>query len=305
MATIIEPGNERRLHRVRTGIALLAAAALLWSINGWFIKVLYHTHGVGGLTIAAYRSGIAAVALLPLAIHRWRPVANPAWLGATTIVFTFMCATFVVATTRTSAANAIILQYTAPAWVFLISPWVLGERSTRVQWMSMLLAMAGVAIIFFAQISSDTVGLSIGLASGVVFGVQSVLFRKIRDVDPVVVACATCGVSAVLLMIAAAATGGVAVSRAALVWLVLMGVVQFALPYVLYAAGVARVTAQEAVLIVLIEPVLNPVWVALLRHETPAPTTILGGGMILASVLFLAWVETRKRPGSMTVAVDS
>jgi drug/metabolite transporter (DMT)-like permease len=153
--------------------------------------------------------------------------------------------------------------------------------------------MIGVGVIFAAQFTSDPIGLGVGLASGVVFGVQSVLFRKVRDVDPAVLVWLTCSGSAVLLVPAAAMIEGFTLTPVAAVCLVGMGVVQFALPYVLYSAGVARVTAQKAVLVVLLEPVLNPVWVWLMLSERPAPSTIVGGVLILAAVAYVTIVETR------------
>ncbi|NOT00069.1 MAG: EamA family transporter, partial [Phycisphaerales bacterium] len=78
-------------------------------------------------------------------------------------------------------------------------------------------------------------------------------------------------------------------------WLVLMGGVQFALPYVLYSWAIKHVTAQEAVLVVLLEAVLNPVWVWLVRGEVPHVSTLVGGGFILASVVYLAFVQVRVR----------
>ena len=78
--------------KVRTGVMLLLAAAALWSINGVLIKAL-HQAGQGGLTIAAYRSLFAAVVLTPLALRRWRPIADRKWVAATVLLFTAMCAT--------------------------------------------------------------------------------------------------------------------------------------------------------------------------------------------------------------------
>jgi len=293
---------------LRTGVLLLIAAAVLWSTNGLLIKVLHDVNGQGGLTIAGYRSLIAAIALAPLAHRRWRPIPTPGWVAATVVTFTLMCTTFVLATTLTTAANAIILQYTAPAWVFVLSPLVLGERSTPAQWLSMALSMIGVGVIFVAQISSDAVGLSVGLGSGLVFGVQSVLFRKVRNVDPAMLVWMTCSGSALILVPAAALIEGFTLTPVATGYLIGMGVLQFALPYVLYSAGVKHVTAQKAVLIVLLEPVLNPVWAWVGLSERPATSTIVGGLLILAAVAFVTAVEmraTRRRavaPASTGVA---
>jgi drug/metabolite transporter (DMT)-like permease len=68
--------------------------------------------------------------------------------------------------------------------------------------------------------------------------------------------------------------------------LALMGVVQLGIPYFLFSKGLETISLQEASLIVLIEPVLNPVWVALVVGEMPAPATMVGGGVILLSLAF-------------------
>ena len=271
----------------RRGVLLLLAAAVLWSLNGVLIKRL-QTGGVEACSIAAYRSLLAAVALAPLAIRRWHRIPEKRWMVGTMLVFTAMCASFVMATTMTSAANAILLQYTAPAWVFALSPLIVGETARRAQWVALAGAMAGVAIIFGGQFTTDAPGLLVGLAAGVIFGVQTVLFRRVRAVQPVVLAFGCCAVSGLLLLpVAALVDSGPPPSRE-LALLAVMGVVQFALPYVLYAAAAARVPAQEAVLILMLEPVLNPVWVWLGHGEAPAPGTIVGGVVILTSVMYLA-----------------
>jgi len=277
------------------GVLLLLAAAVLWSLNGLFIKHL-HEHGVDGWSIAGYRSLFACLAILPLAWRRRRPIHNRGWLLATILTFTGMCATFVIATTLTTAANAIILQYTAPAWVFVFAPFITGERATRAQHRGLTLSLLGVLLIFGFQYAPGQRGLVLGLASGVVFGVQSVLFRKVREIDPLVLVCLVCGGSAILLLAVALAIGGPHPTGSMLGLLVLMGIVQFGLPYVLYSAGLARVSAQQAILIILIEAVLNPTWVWLVRGEAPHASTFAGGLCILGSIVYLTVLQLVRGP---------
>lgn len=268
------------------GPLLLLVTAVLWSTNGVLIKEL-QAAGLSGVAIAAARSLVAGVFLAPFAFKRWRPIAEPAAMAFTVLLFTAMSASFVVATTRTTAANAIILQYTAPAWVFALSPLIVGERATARQWIAFAAAMIAVLFIFAMQFNTDRAGLLIGLLSGVVFGTQVVFFRRVRAVDPVVVAFLCCaGSAAVLTPLAAAGVNSLAAKAVALA--LLMGVVQFGLPYVLYAAGSRLVTAQTAVLIIMLEPVLNPVWVYLVRGEIPHWSTIAGGALILAAAMYLS-----------------
>jgi drug/metabolite transporter (DMT)-like permease len=271
------------------GTLLLLAAAIVWSTNGLFIKELQAT-GLSGMTIAGLRSLVAAICLAPIAVLRWRPVADRDRLPTlvTVLLFTIMSATFVIATTMTTAANAIILQYTAPAWVFVLSPFIVGERASARQWIAFVAAMGAVAFIFTMQFNTDRLGLLIGLASGLIFGTQVVFFRRVRAVDPVALTAICCAVSAVVLTAIALRTGLPALTARMLILLFVTGALQFALGYVLYAAGNRLVTAQTAILIVMLEPILNPVWVYLFRGEIPHWSTLAGGGLILAAVTYLS-----------------
>jgi drug/metabolite transporter (DMT)-like permease len=212
-----------------------------------------------------------------------------------------MCATFVLATTLTTAANAIILQYTAPAWVFLLSPLIVGDRTERGHWVAFAISMSAVALIFTAHLldartaSADALGLTVGLASGLVFGCQGVLFRRVRRMDPVVMAFLSCGVSGVLLLPFALAIEGWQLTLQSAGYLVFMGSVQFGLPYVLYSAGVRHVSAQRTVLLIMLEPVLNPVWVFFARGEVPHWSTIIGGGLVVVSVGYLSLARTSRK----------
>ncbi len=265
---------------------------MLWSLNGVFIKSLFSA-GVGGWGIAGYRSLFACLVLTPWVLRRRGPVRERAGVAAVVITFTAMCATFVIATTRTTAANAILLQYTAPAWVFMLSPWITRERASAAQVWSLGFALAGVAVIFGCQFESGQGGLILGLMAGVVFGVQTVLFRRVRRVNPLVLVWFACGGSGVLLTGVSLLTETNEWTAATVGWLALMGAVQFALPYVFYSAGLGRVTAQQGVLLVLLEPILNPLWVWLIAAEVPHPSTLAGGGLIMTSVLYVTLMRLR------------
>jgi drug/metabolite transporter (DMT)-like permease len=278
----------------RRGLFLLLAAAALWSTNGVLIKAL-HDGGLHGATVASYRSLVAAAFLAPFAWPRRRALPHPLWTGGAVLLFTAMCATFVISTTLTTAANAIILQYTAPAWVFALAPLINRERAEARQWTAFAASMAAIVLIFSTQYASDALGLAVGLVSGMVFGAQIVLFRKVSALDPVVFIFLCCAGSGVLLLPVAVVVGGSMPSATLAALVLLAGVLQFGLPYVLYAAGNRHVSAQSAVLIVMLEPVLNPVWVYVVRGEIPAWSTIAGGGLILLSVAYLSLRGTPRR----------
>ncbi len=288
--------NSALAKRERVGAMLLVAAALLWSLNGVFVKQL-HGAGLSGWTIAGYRSLFACIFVAPWAFKRWRPIDDKLYVLGAILTFSAMCATFVYAMTRTSVANAIVLQYTAPVWVFLLSPWLMRERATREQMVSLILSLAGIAVIFGSQFSldsADSIGLAVALLSGVTFGCQTVFFRRVKAVDPMVLVFLACGGSAILLIPTAHLCGEVSISGGLLAWLVVMGLMQFAIPYVLYAMGMARMSAQLASMYMLLEPLLSPLWAWLFVSDVPHGSTFIGGGMILAGVAYVTLVRMRR-----------
>ncbi len=286
-----------------TGVLALLACATLWSLNGPLIKLL-NQQGLGlpALTIAFYRSLLGGLAFLPFAWPRAGQLRRvpPAWPAGSVLTFTLMTATFVAATTRTAAANAILLQYTSPIWVFLLSPLLLGERPRPAEGLALAVAMAGVAVLVAGNPRGDLVGILLALASGFGYGSLTVALRGLRAVDPVVVAGLNCLGSALLLAPAVLAAGAVWVSPAQLGWLLVLSLVQFALPYALFSWALQRVEAHQAALIVLLETVLNPLWTYLVVGETVPPATRLGGPLILAGVagrLLLGHSHRGPRPG--------
>jgi drug/metabolite transporter (DMT)-like permease len=190
---------------------------------------------------------------------------------------------FVIANDRTTAANAIFLQYTGPIYVAILSPWLLGERIRRLDWFCIALALAGIALFFRDQFSPRGLsGILFALASGLSFGSLAVLLRRERDASP--------GSALLLGNLLTAAIGlpfaiGHPLPATQAGALVLLGVVQLGIPYILYSIAIRRVTALEAVLLPMLEPILNPLWVALARREIPGFWSLVGGTLVLTAVL--------------------
>lgn len=281
------------------GVLMLVACSALWSLNGPLIKLLNQQgSGVSALAIAGYRSLIGGLVFLPFA---WRQrstlrAVSPAWPVGAVLTFTLMTVSFVSATTRTAAASAIILQDTAPIWVFLFSPALLGERPRREEGMALLIAMAGVAIIFLGHRASDAPALLIALTSGLGYGSLVVVLRGLRRVNPTLVTCLNLIGSGLLLAVGMALWGSFRVTGAQAGLLVFLSLVQFALPYVLFARALQSVEAHQASLIVLLETILNPIWTYLVVGEAVPKATLLGGPFILAGVaawMLLSWRRTR------------
>ena len=270
-------------------VGQLLLAALCWSLGGLLIKSVDWPP----LAVAGGRGLIAAVFLALTARGRLRFTWSPVQLGAA-VAYASCTATFVVATKLTTAANAILLQYTAPVWVALLGAWFLGERSTRADWLAIAVTFGGMTLFFWSDglQLGGAVGNLLGIASGVSFGAMAMLMRAQKDGSPL---------ESIILgnllafLIGFPAMIGVALpSPRGWVALALLGVVQLGVSYRLYARAVRHVTALDAVLIPVVEPILNPIWVALLVGERPKPLALVGGAVVLGAVTLRAVVSVRR-----------
>ena len=271
----------------------MLAAATLWSVAGVVAKRLDLDSG----SIAVYRSlfaGLALLAIVPPRRWAFRPAMVP--LG---LVFGAMIGLYLGAVKSTTAANAIILQYTAPFWIVPLGLIFLHERPARRDLWGIGLAMLGVvAIVSYGIGPGETRGVVLALASGVAYACVVVTLRSLRGLDPLWLSgFANLSGAAVLALWLLATGAGLArpTSGQALI-LIAFGVVQMAIPYALFARGLRDVTAAEAGLISLIEPVLTPIWVALFHGETPTRATIVGGAILLSGVALRYWPTGAAEP---------
>ncbi|TWT45929.1 EamA-like transporter family protein [Phycisphaerae bacterium RAS1] len=279
-------------------IAALVGCAALWSLNGPLIKLLYaggaEGGGVSGLSIACYRSLVGGVFFLPLALRRLDTLRNVSigWPIASVIAFTIMTYCFVAATTKVHAATAILLQYTSPVWVFLLSPLLLRERPGRSEGWVLLVCMAGIGIILSGYASHGLSGVGLALASGMGYGALTVFLRGLRAVNPLVVVAMNAVGSGLLLAPAVIASGVDQIESRQFILIVVLGLVQFTLPYLMFSWALQYIEAHRASLLLLLETVLNPLFTFVIVGEKPPVATMLGAPFILAGVagwLLLAW----------------
>jgi len=272
---------------------LLVLCAVLWSTGGLLIKWIAWP----ALAVAGMRSAIAAIVLLCV-LREWRPCWSW-WLGSGALAGAASMLGFVVATKLTTAANAIFLVYTAPLYVALLSPWVLHEPIRRGDWLTLLLAVLGLGCFCVEQLTlAGWVGNLCALGSGLATAWLVVCLRKHAATSPL---------STLLLANVLVAVVGVpwmvAAMPDAVSWglLLIAGVGQLGLPLVLYGKAIPHVRALEAVLIPVLEPVLNPVWVLVFVGEAPSGWALLGGVMVLGAVtargLAMVWPTPREREG--------
>jgi len=283
------------------GRLLIAAAAILWSTSGGFNKLLTKDTAFGlndpeivSVQIAFFRGFFAGLAMAVF-VRRGDISFQPIML-LMVIVFALMNVTFIAAQALGTAANAILLQYTAPMWVFLIGVFWLGERADLRNFIALLIAIVGIGIIVLGgwqEAQLFVIGL--GLASGVTFAGVVICLRVLCAASPRWLTFLNHFASAAVLLPFIwrynLPTGP------QLVVLFLYGAGQMALPYWLMARGLRSVSAQEAGTITLLEPLLNPVWAYLVAGETPSAFTLVGGGFILAALLWRYWPLRQKAGG--------
>lgn len=285
------------------GVLGVVVCALLWSLNGPFIKTLVADApgrpGLAAETVAFYRSLLGGLFFLPLALRRAGTLRRVGWRwpAASVAMFTLMSACFVIATARTAASSAIVLQYTSPIWVFLLSPLFLGEKPSRTDGAVLAGAMTGVLVILLASGRSELPALLIALGAGLGYGALTVALRGLREVDgAVVVAMNMLGSS--LLLAPWVASSVFAVTAGQLALLGVMSLVQYALPYALFSWSLRRIAAHKAALISLLETVFNPLLTYLVVGERIPRATLVGGPIILLSVaggLFASGRARRRR----------
>jgi drug/metabolite transporter (DMT)-like permease len=272
----------------RQAVGQLLLAALFWSLGGLLIKATDWPP----LAVAGGR-GLIAAAFLALVTRELRfhfglvPLTAAVAYAACTVLF-------VAATKLTTAANAILLQYSAPIWIALLGTWFLGERASPADWLTIAVVLAGMALFFAEELAwAGLVGNLVAVLSGVCFAVMIVALRGQKDGSPVesiILGNLLAGIVGLPSMAAA----GMPSSRG-LAAIALLGVVQLGCSYWLYARAIRRVPALEAVIITAIEPILNPVWVFLVQGERPSRWAILGGLLIVSAVTERA-VRASARP---------
>ena len=273
------------------------AAAVLFSTGGAGIKVESFT----APQVSFVRSGVAAVALLIWL--RGRASWHPAALGAG-IVYAATLSLFVGATKLTTAANAIFLQSAAPLYVLVLAPFLLHERARRRD-MPYLAALGGGMLLCFlgrplatATASNPALGNWLGAASGLAWALTLLTLRKIGREDHAGNATVAAVVGGNVFACLAALPFALPMPAAtAGEWATLayLGVFQIGLAYVCLTRAIRGLPALEISLLLLLEPVLNPLWTWTIRGEAPGGWTVAGGAVIIGATALKAFTDARRR----------
>lgn len=276
------------------GRLLVLLAGIFWSLAGVFIKLL----DLHALTIVFYRSLFASLFFSLFVRKKGRMVSVP--LLVSVVSYTAAVSSFVWANKLTTAANAIVLQYTAPIFVFVFARLLFHETVSKPNLVTLCLGMLGVGIIYTSSAGQlDAEGVRMAILSGFLFSIYMTNLRFLKGVNLGYLTSVNNLVCWLILL--PLVKSRLFLSSGEISTLVIMGVFQLGIPYFLFSKGLEKISLQEASLIVLIEPVLNPLWVALVVGEVPSAATFIGGGIILFSlVLRHVWLLLTRYNGTKT-----
>lgn len=268
----------------------IAFSAILWSTSGLFIKLI----DLNPLIIAGLRSAIAAIFMLLLMRGRLQFTWTfPQISGALAYALTMIL--FVSATKLTTAANAILLQYTAPVFTALLGAWFLKEKVTRFDWIIIGTVIGGMFLFFFDRLSLIGIwGNIMAVCSGITLSYFIMCLRLQKNASPI----ETVILGNLTTMLICFPFYFQQVPTF-VDWTILfyMGILQIGLSFVIFSTAIKYVAALDAILIQTLDPLLNPIWVFLVIGEAPGRWAIAGGIVVITAVTIrniLASTKTSK-----------
>ncbi|MDR1605124.1 MAG: MurT ligase domain-containing protein [Gracilibacteraceae bacterium] len=279
---------------MKSGLCFILLAGVLWSTAGALVKYLTWAP----LTVVCLRSIFATGVLLLYA--RKKNALRFKW--SKNIIVAALCLTitmclYITAVKLTVAANAILLQYTAPAFIVLYAALFRRSRPQPLEIITCLVIYAGAALLFFDKIGGGYwLGNLLGLFSGVTFG--AVCFANtLEDANPPVAV--LLGNAALILLLPLTLADPALAAASGREWLViiLLGVCQLGGGYLFFCEGISRVPAFTAAVAATVEPVLTPVWVLLAFGEKPGPFSLAGGGIVIAAILVYNYLRVKREQG--------
>ena len=279
-------------------LLLVLGAAVLWSTGGLFIKA---TH-LSAFELSFGRSLLGAITIIIFTRREGFGLNRISAL--TSLLYAALLILFVVATKLTTAANAIFLQYTAPVYVLILEPIFYKEKFRARDFVTVAACVAGMSLFFVGKLRPEDVsGNLFALASGVCFALFFLLLRHSTARQVNRAASAIYGNLIVVLLCAPAFFGALqrGVSARDFAGVAYLGIVQIGFAYLLFTLAMARgLRSLDAGIIGYIEPVLNPIWVFLFIGERPSGWAIIGGAIIIASVMVHMLLESKSKRKKLT-----
>lgn len=273
----------------KIGIIQMVFCSMLWSIAGLLIKYIE----MNSFVIAGGRSLFAALTVIVfmLVTKQRFLLTRRTVINGILLCGVFIC--FVGANKLTSAANAIVLQYTSPIFVLIFSTLFLHKKPRSFDVFTVLLTLVGIVLFFISDLDAGKMaGNLLAIVAGAFFGGTFVAVgstkgeEKMSGILLAHVFCAAIGLPMLAFTENTINTKGI-------VCLVVLGVLQLGIPYILYALASNHCSTISCVVISALEPIFNPVWVAIIHHEVPKPMAIFSGLFLIAVITFYSIMDEK------------
>ncbi len=264
-------------------------AVLLWSSGGLFIKMT----SVSGYEVNLGRCFFAAITIALLT--KFQALKADKFTIFASLFYVGALSFFALANKKTTAANAIFLQYTAPIYILIFAPLVLKEKFRVSDLITVAVCIIGMVLFFvdsnpIANLSSESqfVGNILGLCSGVCLGSYILLLRHPKALNQNPASSVFYGnIFACLAMLPFILPTPSNWTGTDIFAVIMLGVFQIGLAYFLFTYGVTHgVRSLDASIIGFIEPLLNPLWVFWFLGEKPSSWAIIGGMIIISAIIF-------------------
>lgn len=303
------------MSKTSKGCLFVIAAALCWSCGGVFLKFI--DADIWMISSIRYLTGFIGIVLLSRSLPVFfirdqegkisRNDTILLWLGA--FVFVICSFLYVVANRMTTAANAIFLQYTNPVWIIILGPFILKEKNTLIDYLTIIGVFAGMLLFFANELKSGTqnidsvsmTGNIMAIISGFFMAFYTMLMRKQKNGSSVYSSMLSQLMGAIIFLPFLFTEK--LPSTGSIVFITLTGLINGSMAVFFYPLGLKYIPALSASLISVIEPLTNPLWVFIFAGEKPSFLSIIGGILILTFVAIRTVIQLKKEK-SLKEAAD-
>lgn len=266
------------MEKTTMGTLYVLISMVLFSTGGLFIKLI----DTNAFTITLGRALIAGLIFLPLI--QWKKIKFSKYYIGLVIAYCYLCVMFVLTTKMTTAANAIILQCTAPLWLYLFYV-IKGKKITKRDLIPRLFILLGITAILSASDGGNVWGDLLALTNGIAYAVVQYLLDKDYPIsDASIVGLNNLWLSLLILLTMSNQLDFSGISVYGWLGLIFLGVFQIGVAYLFFARGVRLISPLKASILSLTEPILNPIFVFFFVGETPSFLSLVGFAIILMGI---------------------
>ena len=262
----------------KLAILLLIITGVLWSTGGLLIKLIPWSP----ISIAGIRSGLSALIIYLYRKPYSKGFGRNIWAGA--FCYSVMVVSFVLANKITASGNVILIQYAAPIYVALFGYSFLGEKASKIDWITIAIIIFGLSCFFYEDLSlKQKWGNVLAIFSGLGFAGLTLFMRKEKNANPI--DCVLLGNLITFVVCLPFYSTGVTMEVTPWLSITFLGFVQLGLAYILFSTAIKYVNALDAIIYPVIEPLFNPLLTFIFIGEQMSQTALIGGFLVMTGVI--------------------